>query len=86
MSELRVGVILPAAGRSTRFGLGDKVAMDVGGRPMLLRSVEIFARRPEVAAIGEAFDSITVCSWGESRWTVSRSRSDWASAGPRSSP
>ena len=51
MSEFRVGVVIPAAGRSTRFGLGDKISQDVGGRPMLLRSVELFARRDEVGAI-----------------------------------
>jgi 2-C-methyl-D-erythritol 4-phosphate cytidylyltransferase len=51
MSEFRVGVVIPAAGRSTRFGLGDKISQDVGGRPMLLRSVELFARRDDVGAI-----------------------------------
>ena len=51
MSEFRVGVVIPAAGRSTRFGLGDKISQDVGGRPMLLRAVELFAKRDEVGAI-----------------------------------
>ena len=51
MSEFRVGVVIPAAGRSTRFGLGDKISQDVGGRPMLLRCVELFAKRDEVGAI-----------------------------------
>jgi len=51
MSDFRVGVVIPAAGRSTRFGLGDKISQDVGGRPMLLRSVELFARRDDVGAI-----------------------------------
>lgn len=51
MSGFRVGVVIPAAGRSTRFGLGDKISQDVGGRPMLLRSVELFARRDDVGAI-----------------------------------
>lgn len=51
MSDFRVGVIIPAAGRSRRYGLGDKLAQDVGGRPMILRTVEIFARRPEVGRI-----------------------------------
>ncbi|MFM8818119.1 MAG: 2-C-methyl-D-erythritol 4-phosphate cytidylyltransferase, partial [Phycisphaerales bacterium] len=51
MSEFRVGVGIPAAGRSTRFGLGDKISQDVGGRPMLLRAVELFAKRDEVGAI-----------------------------------
>ena len=51
MSDFRVGVIIPAAGRSRRFGLGDKLSQDVGGRPMLLRTVELFTRRDDVAAI-----------------------------------
>jgi 2-C-methyl-D-erythritol 4-phosphate cytidylyltransferase len=51
MSEPRFGVIIPAAGRSRRFGLGDKLSQDVGGRPMLLRTVELFTRRDDVAAI-----------------------------------
>ena len=51
MSEFAVAVVIPAAGRSTRFGLGDKVSQDVCGRPMLLRTVEIFARRDDVRAI-----------------------------------
>jgi molybdopterin-guanine dinucleotide biosynthesis protein A len=33
MSEPRFGVIIPAAGRSRRFGIGDKLSQDVGGRP-----------------------------------------------------
>ena len=51
MSDFKVGVIIPAAGRSSRFGLGDKLAQDLGGRPMILRSVELFTRREDVGAI-----------------------------------
>jgi 2-C-methyl-D-erythritol 4-phosphate cytidylyltransferase len=51
VSEFRVGVIIPAAGRSRRFGSGDKLAQDVGGRPMILRTVELFTRRDDVTAI-----------------------------------
>lgn len=47
---MRVCVILPAAGSGTRFG-GDKLGQDLGGRPVLLRTVELFARRADVAAI-----------------------------------
>jgi 2-C-methyl-D-erythritol 4-phosphate cytidylyltransferase len=72
VSDLRVGVILPAAGRSTRFGLGDKVAMDVGGRPMLLRAVEIFARRPEVAAIVVAAPPDSIDGGTVERWETVR--------------
>lgn len=47
---MRVCVILPAAGSGTRFG-GDKLSQDLGGRPVLLRTVEAFARRAEVESI-----------------------------------
>jgi len=47
---MRVCVILPAAGSGARFG-GDKLSQDLGGRPVLLRTVELFAKRAEVASI-----------------------------------
>lgn len=47
---MRVCVLVPAAGAGTRFG-GDKLAEQVGGRPVLLRTIELFARRAEVATI-----------------------------------
>ena len=48
---MRVGVIIAAAGKSTRFGDGDKLSQDLGGRAVLLRTVEAFTKRDEVAAI-----------------------------------
>lgn len=51
MTAMRAAVIIPAAGQSRRFGLGDKLSQDVGGRPMILRTVELFTRRDDVAAI-----------------------------------
>lgn len=48
---MRIGVIIAAAGRSTRFGEGDKLSQDLGGRAVLLRTVEAFTKRDEVAAI-----------------------------------
>ena len=48
---MRVAVIVPAAGSGHRFGAGDKLAADFGGRPVLLRSVEPFTKRDEVDAI-----------------------------------
>ena len=48
---MRIGVIIAAAGRSTRFGEGDKLSQDLGGRAVLLRSVEAFTKRDEVVAI-----------------------------------
>ena len=48
---MRVAVIIPAAGVGHRFGAGDKLAADFGGRPVLLRSIEPFTKRDEVDAI-----------------------------------
>lgn len=45
---MRIAVIIPAAGSSTRFGSQDKLAQDLGGRALLLRTVELFTKRPEV--------------------------------------
>lgn len=47
---MRVCVIVPAAGSGSRFG-GDKLAQDLGGRALLLRTIELFASRDDVAAI-----------------------------------
>lgn len=49
---MRIAVIIPAAGTSTRFGANrSKLAEDLGGRAVLLRTVELFNKRPEVHAI-----------------------------------
>lgn len=49
---MKVCVIIPAAGSSERFGSRDKLAEDLGGRPMLLRTVELFTKHDaEVASI-----------------------------------
>jgi len=48
---MNVCVIIPAAGRSRRFGESDKLAQDLGGRAMLIRTVELFAKREEVKSI-----------------------------------
>jgi 2-C-methyl-D-erythritol 4-phosphate cytidylyltransferase len=59
---MNVTVILPAAGVSARFG-SDKLSCDLGGRPLLVRTVEAFTRRPEVQQIivagpaGDAFEA-----------------------------
>ncbi|HCA38348.1 MAG: 2-C-methyl-D-erythritol 4-phosphate cytidylyltransferase [Phycisphaerales bacterium] len=61
---MNVTVILPAAGSSARFGR-DKLSCDLGGRPLLVRTVEAFSRRPEVQQIivagppGDGFESFT---------------------------
>ncbi len=48
---MNVCVIIPAAGRSTRYGEVDKLAQDLGGRSVLLRTVELFTKREEVRSI-----------------------------------
>lgn len=48
---MNVCVIIPAAGASTRFGLGDKLSQDLGGRAVLLRTVEVFTKRDEVKCV-----------------------------------
>lgn len=48
---MKIGLIVPAAGASQRYGGGDKLAQDLGGRPLLLRTVEAFTRRDEVQHI-----------------------------------
>lgn len=50
---MKVSVIIPAAGKSTRFGDGHKhkLEQDLGGRALLLRAVEPLANREEVTSI-----------------------------------
>jgi 2-C-methyl-D-erythritol 4-phosphate cytidylyltransferase len=48
---MNVCVIIPAAGRSRRFGESDKLAQDLGGRALLIRTVELFAKRDDVRSI-----------------------------------
>ncbi len=48
--SLRICVIIPAAGSSRRYGM-DKLGQDLGGRAMLLRTVELFTKRDEVRSI-----------------------------------
>lgn len=48
---MNVCVIIPAAGRSARFGESDKLNQDLGGRPLLIRTVELFSKRDEVQQI-----------------------------------
>ncbi len=47
---MNVTVIVPAAGASSRFG-SDKLAADLGGRPLLVRTIETFSKRQEVSQI-----------------------------------
>jgi 2-C-methyl-D-erythritol 4-phosphate cytidylyltransferase len=48
---MNVGVIIAAAGEGTRFGASQKLDQDVGGRALLLRTVELFTKRDEVRTI-----------------------------------
>jgi 2-C-methyl-D-erythritol 4-phosphate cytidylyltransferase len=51
--SIRVSVIIPAAGSSRRYGM-DKLGQDLGGRALLLRTVELFTKRDEVRSISVA--------------------------------
>lgn len=48
---MNVCAIIAAAGRSQRFNGQDKLLADLGGRTVLVRTVEAFARRDEVRSI-----------------------------------
>jgi 2-C-methyl-D-erythritol 4-phosphate cytidylyltransferase len=48
--SIRVSVIIPAAGSSRRYGM-DKLGQDLGGRALLLRTVELFTKREAVRSI-----------------------------------
>jgi len=48
---MKIAVIIPAAGSSSRYGKRDKLAEDLGGRPLLLRTVEFFTKREDVTEI-----------------------------------
>lgn len=48
---MKLAVIIPAAGTSTRFGHGDKLSQDLGGRRLLLRAVEAFVKREETTSL-----------------------------------
>ncbi len=48
---MKLAVLIPAGGASTRFGAKDKLSEDVGGRPLLLRTVEFFTKREDVTEI-----------------------------------
>lgn len=51
MDSMTVWAIVPAAGRSARYGSRDKLAEDLGGRPVLVRTVEALSRRDEIAGV-----------------------------------
>lgn len=56
---MKIAVIIAAGGSSARFGTRDKLAEDLGGRPLLLRTVEFFTKREdvqEIVVVGPATD------------------------------
>ncbi len=57
---MQISVILPAAGQSKRFadaeGSRSKLEVELDGRAVLVRSVELFANRPDVKQIIVAVD------------------------------
>ena len=48
---LRVGVVVPAAGRGVRMGGAKKAYLNLEGEPVLLRALRPFLARPDVIAI-----------------------------------
>jgi 2-C-methyl-D-erythritol 4-phosphate cytidylyltransferase len=50
---MNICLIIPAAGRSRRFSESgaDKLAQDLGGRPMLVRTIELFGKHELVRSI-----------------------------------
>ncbi len=48
---MNIAVIIPAAGKGVRFGVADKLSQDLGGRALLLRTVETFTKRDDVSSI-----------------------------------
>jgi 2-C-methyl-D-erythritol 4-phosphate cytidylyltransferase len=61
-SVSRVGVAVPAAGAGVRMGGGTKVFLEVGGEPLLARSLRPFLRIPEVEAVAVALPPAEVAS------------------------
>ncbi len=57
MTQMNVSVILPAAGSGTRFAQGsagpcpNKIEMDLAGKPVFLRAVELFIQRADVGQV-----------------------------------
>lgn len=50
-NPITFAVIIPAAGISRRFGQLNKIEQDIAGRAVLVRAVELFAKRPHVEQI-----------------------------------
>ena len=55
-SGLKIAVVLPAAGTASRYAAGSdaprsKLDEDLGGRPVLHRTIELFADRPDVVRV-----------------------------------
>lgn len=74
MHGMRAGVIITAAGRSARFGSSDKLGQDLGGRPVIVRTVELFSKRDEVASIVVAGPPEEPDENGDDRFAVFRDR------------
>jgi 2-C-methyl-D-erythritol 4-phosphate cytidylyltransferase len=55
LEPMRVAVILPAAGAGSRFAEGaggkNKIELELNGRAVLLRTIELFLRRPQIRQI-----------------------------------
>lgn len=66
---MKIAVILPAAGKSTRFGNSgqSKLEVDLEGKPVFMRALQLFADRSEVGQIILAVDPDRVDDF-QMRW------------------
>ncbi len=73
---MKIAVILPAAGSGTRFNPSQsgqkqagKIELDLHGRPVFIRCIELFLKRPEVSGVFLAVNPDTIDDfrfrWGD---------------------
>lgn len=83
MREMAVGVIVAAGGRGARLGASSpKQLLDLGGRPLLARSVSVFDAHPRVSEIVVVLPAEHVAA-GESLVGPMRCRARFVAGGAR---
>ena len=66
LPDASAGGIIVAAGASTRMGGVDKIFVELGGRPLIEHSIDVFEGCPAVASI------VLVVAQGQSLWDAAR--------------
>ena len=84
-AKMKLAVIIPAAGKSTRYGERDKLAEDLDGRPLLLRTVEFFTKREDISQIivvgpQQGFEDFSFTVWSCSLFPWSSHRRRWCNS------